>query len=269
MKNILLIFLLSTFFIFLVFPQNTKSMAIQNTVKPISDLTTYQKNLNQGNKVIYLTFDDGPSDGVTNNILDILKENDVKGTFFIIGNQIDGLEDVVKRIHNEGHAIGLHTYTHKFKRIYSSRTIFINEMLQSQKKINEVVGVSPNILRFPGGSQRRLTEAYLAKLHSYNFKVYDWNMETVDGLKPKVSPDRLYREATKGSEELSSIILLLHCDYMHKNTCKALPRIIKYYKDKGYEFKVITEDTPELYYPITKKTLNFFDLLFPAKDCYE
>ena len=203
-------------------------------------------------KIIYLTFDDGPSDTVTNRILDILKENDVNATFFVIGNQIDGLEDVVKRIHNEGHSIGLHTYTHKFKRIYSNKDVFIKEMIQSRDKVNDVVGISPNIIRFPGGSRGHLTKTYLDKLHSYNFRIYDWNMETVDGLNPKASPYKLYREATKHSEELSNIILLLHCDYMHKNTYKALPEIIKYYKDKDYEFKLITEDTLEFYFPLTK-----------------
>lgn len=242
---------ISIFFIFLIFNENVKSMIVQNPA-PIKDLSTYQTDQNQGKKVIYLTFDDGPCDSVTNRILDILKENNVKATFFLIGNQIDGLEDVVRRIHSEEHSIGLHTYTHKFKRIYSNRNTFINEMIQSSEKINEVVGISPKIIRFPGGSRKHLTETYLNKLHSYNYKIYDWNMETVDGLNSKASPDKLYREATKDSEDLSTIILLLHCDYMHKNTCKALPKIIKYYKDKGYEFKPITEETPELYFPITK-----------------
>jgi peptidoglycan/xylan/chitin deacetylase (PgdA/CDA1 family) len=209
--------------------------------------------MGNGKKIIYLTFDDGPSNDVTNKVLDILKENNVKGTFFLIGNQIDDCKDVVLRIHSEGHSMGLHTYTHKFKRIYSNKNAFIKEMLKCNDKIKEVTGVSSNIIRFPGGSQKHLTNSFVEKLHSCNFKIYDWNMETVDGLMPKASPDRLYREATKGSEDLSNIILLLHCDYTHKNTCRALPRIIKYYKDKGYEFKSITDDTPELYFPIKNK----------------
>lgn len=256
-------------FISLIFSQNVKGIAAENTLKPIKNLTTCENYVNEKNKVIYLTFDDGPSDNVTNKVLDILKENNIKATFFLIGNQIDGLESVVKRIHKEGHSIGLHTYSHKIKKVYSSRTSFINEMLQCREKVNEVAGVSPNIIRFPGGSYKRLSETFLTKLHSYNFKVYDWNMVTSDGLKPKVSPDRLYREATKDSKELSTIVLLLHCDYMHKNTCTALPRIIKYYKDEGYEFKTITQDTPELYFSITKKSFNLFDFLFPSTDCNE
>jgi len=200
--------------------------------KQVEPMAVYSSN---NKKVIYLTFDDGPCEDVTNRILDILKENDIKATFFLIGNQIDGLEDTVKRIFTDGHSIGLHTYTHKFKRIYSNRNTFINEMIQSSDKINEVVGISPDIIRFPGGSRGHLSESFLDKLHGYNFKIYDWNMETVDGLNPKASPYKLYRQATKDSEELHTIILLLHCDYVHKNTCKALPEIIKYYKNKGYE----------------------------------
>ena len=199
----------------------------------------------ENNKVIYLTFDDGPSK-ITDRVLDTLKENDVKATFFLIGNQIAGFENTVKRIHDEGHGIGLHTYTHSFKRIYSSRNNLICEMLKCQSIINKVTGTSPKIVRLPGGSRKRLSSSYLAELHSYNFKVYDWNMETRDGVNPKLSPYKLYKKATVGSEKLPYVMLLMHCDYMHKNTCIALPNIIKYYKDLGYEFKVIDENTPEL-----------------------
>ena len=226
-------------------------IVIRTSTKPNKDFSTSIKNVNHEKKIIYLTLDDGPSI-ITNKVLDILKENDVKATFFIIGNQINGFENMVKKIHDDGHSIGLHTYTHKFKRIYSSRDTFIKEMLDCQNEINKLTGISPNIIRFPGGSSKRLTYAYLDKLHSYNFKIYDWNMVTLDGINPNTSPNQLYRDATKGNEKLSSIILLLHCDYMHKNNCKALPDIIKYYKEKGYEFKTISDNTPELYFPIKK-----------------
>lgn len=239
-------------FIAIVATEKRKIVFSQSCLKPIKELSTYQQEENNGKKMIYLTFDDGPSKGITEKVLDILKEKQVTATFFLIGNQIDGLEPVVKRMVEEGHSIGLHTYTHKFKRIYANREIFIKEMEQCGEKIKEVVGREPKIIRFPGGSRKRLTKTYLEKLHGHQYKVYDWNMESVDGLNPKVSSERIYRDATKGSEELSTIILLLHCDYMHNNTTKALPKIIDYYKEKGYEFKTITEDTPELYSPISK-----------------
>ena len=253
MKNKLKLFLyfIITFLIILTYKENVMGIVIQNSTWPIEDLNTSMKNINQEKRVIYLTFDDGPSI-ITGKVLDILKENDVKATFFIIGNQINGFENVIKRIHDDGHSIGLHTYTHKFKRIYSSRDAFIKEMLDCRNEINKLTGISPNIIRFPGGSRKRLTNTYLTKLHSYNFKIYDWNMVTSDGINSNTSPNRLYRDATEGNEKLSPIILLLHCDYMHKNSCKALPNIIKYYKEKGYEFKIISDNTPELYFPIKK-----------------
>ena len=231
--------------------ENASAMVISNTTSPINDINKSLEDVNKEKRVIYLTFDDGPSK-ITDKVLDILKENQIKATFFIIGNQINGFEDVVKRINNDGHSIGLHSYTHKFKLIYSNKNTFIKEMLNCRNEISRLTGISPNIIRFPGGSSKRLTNAYLNKLHSYNFKIYDWNMVTSDGINSNTSPNRLYRDATEGNENLCPIILLLHCDYMHKNSCKALPNIIKYYKESGYEFKIISEDTPELYFPIKK-----------------
>ena len=240
---------MTTFFMILGYKESVMGI-MQNSTGPTKELST-AISVEKEKKIIYLTFDDGPSI-LTDKILDTLKEYNVKATFFIIGNQINGFENVVKRIHDEGHCIGLHTYTHKFRLIYSSRDTFIKEMLECRNEINRLTGISSNIIRFPGGSSARLTTAYLNKLHSYNFKIYDWNMVTLDGINPKTSPNRLFRDATKVNKELSSIILLLHCDYMHKNTCKALPDIIKYYKEKGYEFKIISDNTPELYFPINK-----------------
>lgn len=201
-------------------------------------------------KIIYLTFDDGPSYKVTDNILDILKENKVKATFFLIGNQIKNREDVVKRIYNEGNSIGLHSYTHNYKKIYCSEDKFIKEMFNCRNEINKVVGISPNIIRFPGGSYKKLNKAFLKRLHDKNFKVYDWNLDSSDGLKPKASLDELYANSIKGIEEKERLILLLHCTDAHQNTCRVLPKIISYYKSKGYEFKLITEETKELYAPI-------------------
>ncbi len=173
-------------------------------------------------KTIYLTFDDGPSSKVTNSVLDVLKENKVHATFFLIGNQIEGKEDVVKRIYDEGNGIGLHTYTHKIRKIYSSEDAFIKEMIKCRDEINKAIGISPNIIRFPCGSNKRLNKKYLKRLHDEGFKIYDWDLDNTDGLNSRLSPDTLYRKAIKGSENRQNIILLLHCTDMHKNTCKAL-----------------------------------------------
>ena len=170
MKNKFKVFLyfITTFFMIFTYKQNVMGI-VQNTTKPIKDLSTSITDVNKEKKIIYLTFDDGPSI-LTDKVLDILKANNVKATFFIIGNQINGFENVIKRIHDDGHSFGLHTYTHKFKRIYSSRDAFIKEMLECRSEINKLTGISSKIIRFPGGSSKRLTNTYLNKLHSYNFK---------------------------------------------------------------------------------------------------
>jgi peptidoglycan/xylan/chitin deacetylase (PgdA/CDA1 family) len=217
-----------------------------------NDFYANEKIIDHKKKVIYLTFDDGPSYKVTDKVLDILKENQINATFFLIGDQIEGREEVLKRIYDEGNSIGLHTCTHKFNRIYCNEDKFIQEMLLCRNQINNIIGITPNIIRFPGGSNKHLNNKYLNKLHQNKLRVYDWNLDNTDGLNPKLSPYSLYQKAISGSKELSNIILLLHCTDMNTNTCKALPQIIEYYKSHDYEFKTITEDTPELYFPIKK-----------------
>lgn len=254
MKNKFKYILASCISLFLIISIFNENMSI--TVASLNHLDNEQcvkgNVIDDDKKIIYLTFDDGPSYKVTNKVLDILKENEVKSTFFLIGSQIKDKEDVVKRIYNEGHSIGLHTYTHNFRKIYCNEDRFIQEMIFCRSEIQEVIGVAPNIIRFPGGSYKHLSKNYLKKLHDNNFRVYDWNMDNCDGLNPKIQPYNLYVKAIKGSDKLDNIILLLHCTDMNKNTCKALPKIIKYYKSQGYDFKSITDDTAELYFPIKK-----------------
>ena len=250
-KYILLI-VVSMFSIILIFGEIAIKALEFDKIKSNNFQNENEKIIDYKEKVIYLTFDDGPSYKVTNKVLDILKENGVNGTFFLIGDQIQGREEVVKRIYDEGNSIGLHTCSHKFNRIYCNEDKFIQEMLVCRNQINNVVGVAPNIMRFPGGSSRHLSKKYLSKLHENNLRIYDWNVDNTDGLNPKLSPYSLYKKAITGSKNLENIILLMHCTDMNVNTCKALPKIIEYYKSHDYEFKIITEDTPELYFPIKK-----------------
>ena len=204
-------------------------------------------------KVIYLTFDDGPSYIVTNQILDILKEKEVKASFFVVGNKIEGREDILKRMYKEGHSIGIHTYTHKYKQVYKSQDIFIKEMDDTANEVNRVLGFMPKAIRFPGGSKPFLNEELLGKLHEKDYRIYDWNASLSDGLNYNTSTDKLVREAHKVvGKAYSRVFLLLHCDQTNKSTVKALPMIIDYYKSLGYQFKIINEDTPEYYFRFKK-----------------
>ena len=207
---------------------------------------TSQKE-NTTNKVVYLTFDDGPGGKVTQKMLDTLKEHDVKATFFVIGDLAKSQPELTKRIYDEGHAIGLHTYTHKKDRIYSSTDKFIEENLLAQQTIEEITGFKPYILRFPFGcnnAQYKLTQSMVNALHEKDLKIYDWNVDSTDGMNPGLAP---YKIAEKAKSNLDHAVVLMHCGHVNKNSAEALPLVIKYYTEQGYEFKTIDDTTPEIY----------------------
>ncbi|SHE72937.1 polysaccharide deacetylase family protein [Clostridium fallax] len=198
-------------------------------------------------KFVYLTFDDGPNTPVTTEVLDVLKEKNVKATFFLIGNLVNKEKDLVQRMAKEDHSLGLHSYTHDKNKLYKNSESFINEMLDTQKAIYEVTGITSNILRFPFGSNNksfRLTKTMVDSLHKYNFKIYDWNIDSGDGLNPYLEP---YKIAKNCSNAKNGSIILMHCSSVNKNTAKALPIIIDNLKKQGFTFKKIDESTKEVY----------------------
>lgn len=199
-------------------------------------------------KIIYLTFDDGPSKEVSEKILDILKSENIKATFFIIGYKVNGNEYILKRIKNEGHSIGLHTFTHDYNKIYKDPISLIDEMNQSADAIKSVLGYSSKIIRFPSGSKGHMNVALLEKLHSLGYKVFDWNICLSDGINHNTPVNILYNEGTKKCINPNRIFLLAHCSGNNQNTCRALPKIIKYYKALGYKFMPITERTKEYHF---------------------
>lgn len=211
-----------------------------------------ETEVKSNSKVIYLTFDDGPAGKVTNDVLDILKENSVKATFFLIGCQIKNQEDLVKRIYDEGHSIGLHSMTHKKNSLYCSNEHFLKEMLDTQNVISEVVPIKPTILRFPFGCNNntyKISKSMVDLLHENNLKIYDWNTDSGDGANPNSCPERLLKNSKSTKDR---VVLLMHCSYLSKNSVKALPSIIKFYKDNGYEFKIIDDNTPEEFHFMKK-----------------
>ena len=198
-------------------------------------------------KIVYLTFDDGPGGKITSKVLDILKENDVKATFFVIGKEAQAQPELTKRIVDEGHVVGVHTFTHDRHKVYSSPDTFLSENLQCQEIIEEITGVKASALRFPFGCNNalyKLTDSMVSKLHESGFRIYDWNVDTTDGMNPGLVS---YKIAENARSEKGNAIILMHCGTVNKNTPDALPQIIKYYKEHGYEFKTIDENTPEIY----------------------
>lgn len=199
-------------------------------------------------KKIYLTFDDGPSN-LTLKVLKVLDEHQVKATFFVIGSKCKTYPQVILKIKEGGHSIGLHSYSHNYSYIYSSYENFYNEMKKSQEIIKVITGDEINIIRFPGGSYRRLNKDFYTLLNELNFKIYDWNLSCGDGTSPTPSVEKMFIYSTKDSNKYSDIILLMHSRDTDHNTLEALPRIIEYYKNKGYKFDIITKETPEYIFP--------------------
>lgn len=233
----------------IIFLSLFSALVLCNTLSPL-----YGSSIAADEKVVYLTFDDGPTK-MTSEILDVLKQNNVKATFFIVGKEIKGREAILKRITEEGHGIGLHTYSHNFKVIYKNPESFIMEMEKAQTAINDVLAepIDTKVIRFPGGSAGRLNQKFLKALDAKGYHIFDWNVDLKDGIKGSLAPSQFVCNAKKCTDKSSHRIILAHCNSNNKNTCLALTDIINYYKEQGYTFKVIDNTTPPYYFKIRSK----------------
>ena len=212
------------------------------------------KNLPSDNKstkgVIYLTFDDGPSSTITPKVLDILKKEKVKATFFVL-NYSKSNEKYIKRIVKEGHTIGVHGYSHEYSKIYKSKKAFLNNVYSLQKKIKKSTGVTTKFMRFPGGSSNTISRHYYKgimriltkEMLSRGFKYFDWNVSSGDAGGAKTSND-VYKNVTRNLSKKRGNMVLCHDFAGNTKTLNALSKIIKYAKKNGYTFKAIDENTP-------------------------
>ena len=190
----------------------------------------------ENGKEIYLTFDDGPSDRVTPKILDILKEENVKATFFIIGKNAERRKNLLKREFDEGHTIGVHSYSHKYKEIYSSTESLLKDIEDCNSVIKEVTGRKSTLYRFPGGSfglSSKLVNAVTAHFMRY----IDWNASFCDSEIASPSPEQLVRAAKTTVANPQSVIMLAHDATDKTATAEALRDVIRHFKDNGYVFK--------------------------------
>lgn len=188
------------------------------------------------NKVAYLTFDDGPSTTVTPEILDILKEENVHATFFVIGSYAEKNPDLLRREKAEGHSIGNHTYSHNYNYIYASTDNFINDLKKCDNVITSIVGdYDRSLIRFPGGSFNR--QAYKQAAEAAGYRYVDWNCLNGDAEVSLASVDRLLLRFNQTFGNQDKLIILMHDAPAKKTTPKALPQIIQILKSKGYTFK--------------------------------
>lgn len=195
----------------------------------------------QPGKTAYLTFDDGPDSINTPIILDILNRYGVKATFFVVGTNIEknpeGLREIVRR----GHALGNHTYNHRDTGVYSGVYGFIKNVKVNEELIFRVAGLSPRIVRDPGGELRN-SQALKHVLTQNGYRLVDWNVDSYDSRKPSSDGAIIIenlRQQAKKQYLWPGMVILMHDSNGHLNTARALPTVIEMLLAKGFRFEVL------------------------------
>lgn len=194
-------------------------------------------------KRVFLTFDDGPSKTVTLPILDLLKQENIKATFFTLGSRIEFYPEIVKREYEEGHYIANHGYSHKYNNIYESSQSVLDEYYKTEQLIKNAIGdqnYNSYLFRFPGGSKggkySNIKNETINILNDNNILHVDWNALSGDSEGKKTKEDMLqYAKETIGNKQ--SVIILMHDAGDKTLTYEMLPELISYLREKGYEFK--------------------------------
>lgn len=220
--------------------ERAKSLSLQPGV-PVG--TTEAK---EGEKVVYLTFDDGPSEN-TEAVLDILAQYDAKATFFITGQE-EKYRYLIKEAYDAGHTIGLHSYTHEYDQIYASVDAYFEDLDKIGQVAEEQIGFVPCFIRFPGGASNTVSAKYSKGIMSQlvdlvqekGYQYYDWNISSGDGESGTTKDEIIKNSET---DEYSHVMILFHDTAAKDATVEALPDILEYYKNLGYEFRAIDRDS--------------------------
>lgn len=194
-------------------------------------------------KVAYLTFDDGPSSKVTPQILEILKQYDLKATFFVIGKNAEKYPQVLKQVQAEGHLICNHTYSHDYKKIYSGPKGFLNDLQKGNQVLQGLLGESyqSKIIRFPGGSFEKKKQAIRQAVKKQGYEYIDWNALNGDSEGHNVPASKLIRRIKETTTNKDKAVILMHDTNAKQTTVDALPAIIEYLQAEGYVFKTLED----------------------------
>ena len=251
-KKIILWLIFSTF-ILLAFGIYFSILKTSNTISDTQSTSNnlYKKliELYPDEKIAFLTFDDGPNISITPKVLDILKEENVKASFFVIGKCVDSHPEITKRTYDEGHYIANHGYSHNNKKLYQSIDSFLQEVKNTDLEIGKAIGIDnycSHVFRFPNGfmsptNKSRKKEA-LKILEEMQYTYVDWNCLNNDSVK-KYSKQELLNNLKKTSKNKGSLVVLMHDTKDVSDSSTILKESIEYLKSEGYEFK------------------NFYDLL--------
>ena len=189
-------------------------------------------------KIAYITFDDGASPN-TMGILDVLEEYDVEATFFMLEPNMRRYPDAVKRLVKEGHMPAMHGVTHQVKKYYASRTSVVSEMAAGQKTIKKLTGEETWLIRTPYGSAPYMKKDYMKAVKEAGFTLWDWNVDSLDWKYRDARYVNTVKKEVLGLEKHNiSPVILMHD---RKETLKHLPQVLKFLKDRGYQFKTLDE----------------------------
>ncbi|MFT5871469.1 MAG: peptidoglycan/xylan/chitin deacetylase (PgdA/CDA1 family) [Clostridium sp.] len=228
--------------------KNLKSQNInlRSTIKQNNNL--FKEKLDN-TKIAYLTFDDGPSNN-TLQILKILKQYDIKATFFVNGHP--NLKYLYKQISDDGHALANHTYSHDYKNIYASPENFINDVKKLDEFLTEITGKQSNhIIRYPGGSNNTISCNYggiqimntiIKQMNMTDYKYFDWNVDSTDASAFCQKKDKIVQAVLTQSSQKKHPVILLHDLNPKTTTVQALPEIIEGLKNQGFIFDVLSKN---------------------------
>ena len=201
-------------------------------------------------KVIYLTFDDGPGPD-TGRLLDLLKRYQVRATFFVVDS---GHPELLRRIVNEGHSIGIHSRSHVYSHIYAGAETFFEDVFGMQRLIQDATGTETWLLRFPGGSSNtisRRNHGIMSELtqavEDCGFSYFDWNVDSDDAGEAKTA-GAVFQNVVDGIQENTYSVVLQHD--IHSYSVDAVERIILWGQSNGYRFLPLETDSPVMHHRV-------------------
>ena len=218
----------------------TETLSVNVTTQPASAVP---KGAATSQPVVYLTFDDGPS-CLTQQYLDILKKHDIPATFFLIGQQVEEMPEVVERELKEGHEVGVHTYTHESCDIYQSSEAYYEDVHKVKDLLEEKFRYQPKLWRFPWGSAncyiRSYKEEIVERLHEEKMEFADWNVSAEDSVgHPGV--ESILANVKKDAFRVQDPVVLMHDSGSNRATLDSLEAVITMFEEKGYRFRTLSQ----------------------------
>ncbi|WP_051330996.1 polysaccharide deacetylase family protein [Aneurinibacillus terranovensis] len=197
-------------------------------------------------KIAYLTFDDGPDRYVTPLVLDTLKKENIKATFFVTGEAASANKDLLAKNYLAGNSIGNHTYSHNYRLLYKKPQSFWNDFKRAEDIIYQDIGIRPHIFRCPYGSYPGFTAPFRQMMGGKGYVFFDWDIDSTDSNRRNMSVSSI-RTATltqinRLDKQDARLVILFHDGGGHKNSALALPDVIHDLKKRGYAFGVLTPD---------------------------